>query len=426
MKRLAVFGAGGHTEEFRSLSGLDFDIFVDDEYVTNDYKSLSDFDPNCWKVIICVGESAYRKRIADRFPDGTEFFTYVHPTSVIGTNVTVGEGSYIGPFCVVTTNVSLGRHTLLNRGVHIGHDCRIGSFFSAMPCSVVSGNNEIGDCVYLGTNSSTRQKIKIADNVTVGMGSALVSSAESPGKYVGVPAKKKPKLSVIIPCYNFEDYIKTAIDSVLDQKTDFDFEVIIGDDFSKDSSYEIIRSYGNKVRHYRNDRNIGPFENIKKLMSLCEGDYISHLDGDDYFTDTSKSQKQVDFLEANPEYSMHATGCVYGERDGKPTDINIVPLVEVVTTKELTGMNLVGFGRTFRNYRNIVKEWMRDVYYLDWCINVELSLSGIIKCDSWQSGVYRLTGDGMITGKSNSEIELLNIECRNALSKRVDYHKYES
>lgn len=120
---------------------------------------------------------------------------------------------------------------------------------------------------------------------------------------------------------------------------------------------------------------------------------------------------------------MHSTGCIYGNEDGTLTETHIVPLLEVVTNNELAYNNIVGFGRTFRNYKNLVKEWMRDVYYLDWCVNVELSLNGIIKCENWQSGVYRLTGKGMITSKTQDEIDELNRNCQIAIHDRI-HSKY--
>ena len=426
MKRLAVFGAGGHTNEFKELSGLDFDIFVDKEWVTDEFNNIEDFDPSIWKIIVCIGDSKDRQKVVDKLPIGTEFFTYIHPTAIVGLNVSLGEGTYVGPYCIITTNAVIGKHALINRQVQISHDCIIGDFFSAMPGSTVSGNCTIGDTVYLGSNSSIRQKIKIYNNVKIGMGSTLVNNVETSGTYVGVPAKKKAKLSIIIPCYNFEKYIEQAIDSTLSQYTDFDIEVIVGDDKSTDNSYELIKNYDGKIIHYRNDENLGPYNNIKKMLEMANGKYISYLDGDDYFIDTLKSQKQVDFLESNPDYSMHSTGCFYGSEDGTPNyDALITPLYDTLNYYDLINTNYVSFGRTFRNYRKTIKEWMKDVYYLDWCFNLELSLMGKIKCESWPSGVYRITGAGMITSKTPEEVEILNNQCRELMKKRIEHYKYE-
>jgi UDP-3-O-[3-hydroxymyristoyl] glucosamine N-acyltransferase len=78
----------------------------------------------------------------------------------------------------------------LNRGIQIGHDCSIGDFFSAMPGSVISGTNTIGDRVYFGANSTTREKITITNDCTFGLNSGIVKDITEPGTYVGTPSKK--------------------------------------------------------------------------------------------------------------------------------------------------------------------------------------------------------------------------------------------
>jgi glycosyltransferase involved in cell wall biosynthesis len=229
------------------------------------------------------------------------------------------------------------------------------------------------------------------------------------------------KLSIIISCYNFEDYIGKCIECALDQDTDFDYEVIVVDDCSTDSSYEVIRSFGDRIVHSRNESNLGPLGTMARLFQIAKGEYVSHIDGDDFFTDPLKSQKQVDFLEGNPEYSMHSTGCMYGNEDGTPSGAVITPLHDELTYVDLMKTNFVGFGRTFRNYGNLSKEWMRDVTFLDWCMNFEIALRGKVKCETWPSGIYRLTGKGMITSLTTEGIFDNDEACRKALTERLKY-----
>jgi UDP-3-O-[3-hydroxymyristoyl] glucosamine N-acyltransferase len=105
-------------------------------------------------------------------------------------SIEIGDGSFIGAHCILTTNVKLGKHTLLNRGIQIGHDTEIGDYFSAMPGAIISGNVKIYDCVYLGTNSSVKEKISIHSLSTIGMNGCVTKNIEQPGTYVGVPAKQ--------------------------------------------------------------------------------------------------------------------------------------------------------------------------------------------------------------------------------------------
>jgi sugar O-acyltransferase (sialic acid O-acetyltransferase NeuD family) len=189
MKKVLI-GDGGHAREVMAQMGIKLDRFVDDEYVSNDTFPISKLDPNKHEVMIAVADSKSRFDISQRLPKGIKFFTFVHPTSLIMDNVEIGEGSFIGCYSILTTNIKIGSHSILNRANHIGHDCRIGDFFSAMPGVIVSGNVTIQDLVYIGTNSSIKEKIKICDLTTIGLNSGVVKDINKPGVYVGTPAIK--------------------------------------------------------------------------------------------------------------------------------------------------------------------------------------------------------------------------------------------
>jgi len=190
MKKV-LFGYGGHAREVIAQMGDELECYVDDEYSTEKTKPISEFDVNSEIIMVAIGDSKKRKEAIDRLPKGTKFFSFVHPTAqIMDDNIIIGEGSFIGANCIVTTNVNIGKHTLLNRGVHIGHDSDVGDFFSAMPNVVISGNVKIGDCVYFGTNSSVREKITICDDVTIGLNGGVVKNINESGTYVGVPVSK--------------------------------------------------------------------------------------------------------------------------------------------------------------------------------------------------------------------------------------------
>jgi UDP-3-O-[3-hydroxymyristoyl] glucosamine N-acyltransferase len=104
--------------------------------------------------------------------------------------IEIGEGSFIGAYSILTTNIKIGKHAILNRGNHIGHDSIIGDYFSAMPGAIVSGNVTIYDAVYMGNNSSVREKLSVHSLSTIGMNSAVVKHIEMTGTYVGCPAVK--------------------------------------------------------------------------------------------------------------------------------------------------------------------------------------------------------------------------------------------
>lgn len=118
---------------------------------------------------------------------------------------------------------------------------------------------------------------------------------------------KNIKVSVIMTCYNQENYIKKAVDSVLSQQVDFDYEIIISDDCSKDSTPQIIseyqQQYPDKIRLVLRDKNVGISRNWYEALCLAKGEYVTTLEGDDYWISDCKLQKQADFLDSHPEFA---------------------------------------------------------------------------------------------------------------------------
>lgn len=117
------------------------------------------------------------------------------------------------------------------------------------------------------------------------------------------------KVTSFIVCYNQEETILQTLESVCSQIVDFDYEVIIGDDCSTDRTREICEEFIEKNRHrniriFPKQQNVGMIENYKRLIAAAEGKYIAGCAGDDYWCDDYKIQKQVDFLESNPDYGM--------------------------------------------------------------------------------------------------------------------------
>jgi sugar O-acyltransferase (sialic acid O-acetyltransferase NeuD family) len=189
--KLALFGYGGHAQEVACQIGQEVTFFVDAEYVNETAKSISEFNPEEYVMMVAVADSKDRFDIVQRLPKETKYFTFIHPTAqIMDDNIEVGEGSFIGANSILTTNIKIGKHAILNRGNQIGHDCRIGDYFSAMPGAIVSGNVTIHDLIYMGTNSTIKEKLSVHSLSTIGMNSCVVKPIEESGVYVGVPTKK--------------------------------------------------------------------------------------------------------------------------------------------------------------------------------------------------------------------------------------------
>lgn len=145
---------------------------------------------------------------------------------------------------------------------------------------------------------------------------AILNPAQSPCQEISDPDKlvKEPIVSVAMITYNHEPYIAKAIEGVINQQTEYPFELIIGEDRSFDRTREIVLEYQKKypevVRVLIPERNTGSIKNMLRVEKACHGKYIAYCEGDDYWHNPYKLQRQTDFLENNPDF-----GLVHGDWD---------------------------------------------------------------------------------------------------------------
>lgn len=116
-----------------------------------------------------------------------------------------------------------------------------------------------------------------------------------------------PKVSVCVVTYNQEKYVRQSLQSIVEQKTDFDFEVIVGDDCSTDNTRSIVQEmadrYPSLVKPIFHTNNTGPSQNYLTVHEAATGMFVAHMDGDDYWL-PNKLQTQVDFMEMNPRANV--------------------------------------------------------------------------------------------------------------------------
>ena len=167
------------------------------------------------------------------------------------------------------------------------------------------------------------------------------------------------KVTVWLSTYNQELYVAQALESILMQKTDFPFEIIAADDFSTDRTRKIILDYQKrfpgKIVTFFPEHNLGGCRKLTACIDagLFRGDYLSYLEGDDYWLGEDRLQTLVDFLEVNPEYSRvaHRRKVINENEDETGFDIPEDVLNKPFTIKDfLDGKNYSDFGCVFRNY----------------------------------------------------------------------------
>ncbi|THF50571.1 glycosyltransferase [Flavobacterium supellecticarium] len=118
------------------------------------------------------------------------------------------------------------------------------------------------------------------------------------------------KVSVCMITYGHEKFIRQAIEGVLMQECNFDYELVIANDCSPDATDEIVKDIlqthpnANKVRYFSHTENLGMMPNFLFAMAQCKGEYVAMCEGDDYWITKDKLQKQVDILEANPTIGL--------------------------------------------------------------------------------------------------------------------------
>ena len=143
---------------------------------------------------------------------------------------------------------------------------------------------------------------------------------------------KQPLISVVMPTYNHEKSIANAIESVINQKGNIQIELIIGEDCSTDNTRNICKVYQQKypknIKLILNNKNIGLLPNYRNIFNICSGKYIAILESDDIWTDPYKLEKEVQFLEENPNYGLiHTNYELYDEINNKKAigNINTLP-----------------------------------------------------------------------------------------------------
>jgi len=194
---------------------------------------------------------------------------------------------------------------------------------------------------------------------------------------------EKPLVSISLLAFNSEDYIRDAIDGCLKQKVNFDYEILIHDDASKDSTPRIIKEYAQKypgkiipILQNENQFSKGTEINSKIVIPKAKGKYIAFLDADDYWIDSQKLQIQIDFMESNEEVSMCFTASkhIFLARPKEPRVIRYRKHDSYCSVKDviLKGGRLVDMGSAIvkRSVFNDVPEW----YYHSqiWDISIPL------------------------------------------------------
>ena len=204
-RQVVVLGAGGHGREIadivRAIGAVDDRVellgIVDDG--TPDLGALAraqirflgrpsaiaDRDVD---VIVGVGSPETRRRLTEGVADVR--VDLVHPDAAVGSACSLGRGAILAQAVTLTTNVTIGRHTHVNIGTSISHDCSIGDFVTICPGVTLTGNVSIGDGAFIGAGSTVLPGVRIGRDAVVGAGAVVTRDVASGHTVAGVPARR--------------------------------------------------------------------------------------------------------------------------------------------------------------------------------------------------------------------------------------------
>lgn len=226
----------------------------------------------------------------------------------------------------------------------------------------------------------------------------------------------KPLVSVCIITYQHKPFIEAMLNGVLNQKTDFSIEVLIGDDASTDGSSEIMdryqRAYPDRIRILRSTENLFKYAGNPRIVQIrnfraSRGKYIAMLDGDDYWTDPFKLQKQVDYLETHPTAAGCFTGCDIVDDEGRK--INPRPFWNNHYQREYSQQDCIASltssysTATLLWRKSVIKSGMPDYFLMagsDFLLDVVITQYGTLDYIPEVTASYRIHDGGIWQGNA--------------------------
>lgn len=211
--------------------------------------------------------------------------------------------------------------------------------------------------------------------------------------------KKTVEVSVVVLTYSHEKTIKQALDSVLMQDTDFNFEIVVGDDHSPDHTPEVLKEYykkyPDKISLYLQHINRGGPLTLYELTKRCKGKYIAFLEGDDYWIDKNKLQIEYELLENEPEFSVVYSDVLVIDETGR--EIKSWPIRRIDIDNMITYFNTTGkiatctvmFRSSIVKSNNLRHYFTNSRYVADLIWDVIWLTYGKIKYLNKKTAVYR-------------------------------------
>ena len=196
MKRILIYGAGGNGEvcaDIAKKNGYEEILFFDDNKEINKIgnydaiHNLNDINENEYVFFNAIGDNKTRELVTNRM--NKKLVSLIHPTAVIGENITIGEGCVVMANAVINPGCRIGDGVIINTCSSIDHDSIIGNYSHISVNAHLAGNVHIGERVLAGINSTIINNINICSDTVIGASSTVVDNINKHGTYIGTPAK---------------------------------------------------------------------------------------------------------------------------------------------------------------------------------------------------------------------------------------------
>lgn len=201
-KKLLIIGAGGHgrvAADVASAMGIYQEIsFLDDAVPdvkpafpiigrVEDARSYA----SEWNFFVAIGNGLDRKKITEKLEkEKATFEVLIHPSAILGTDVSIGEGSIVMPGVIVNNHSTIGKSVILNTSCSVDHDCVVGDHCHVAVGAHLCGMVQVGNDVLIGAGAIVINNVSICGNSIIGAGATVIRDIHFPGTYSGVPAKQ--------------------------------------------------------------------------------------------------------------------------------------------------------------------------------------------------------------------------------------------
>lgn len=241
------------------------------------------------------------------------------------------------------------------------------------------------------------------------------------------------KLNVLLITYNHSKFIKQTLETIIMQKTNFDFNIIVADDKSTDDTMKIIKEFQKSTDmefiYLDNKKNHGITKNYKRAFKACDAEYVAIMEGDDLWTSPYRLQKHIDFLDEHYECVMSFNRYIVSNFD--KSNYTIQPhwaganWYELVTSRNLATDNFIGNFSTCVYRSAELKKLPEDLFELtayDWITNIMVGRNGMIGYLTEIMNSYRIHEKGSWSSKTeeeNSKELIKNIDIYNEFTNKL-------